>query len=57
MTTGPTGDSVSVTDRLAEILKRYPPEHPVHRAIMLASAELVASVRRTQQRLAAGQPM
>jgi putative nucleotidyltransferase with HDIG domain len=58
MTTGPTGDAVSITDRLAEILKRYPPEHPVHRAIRQASTELVASVRRTQQRLAgADQPM
>ena len=58
MTTGPTGNAVSVTDRLAEILKRYPPEHPVHRAITLASAELIASVQRTQQRLAAAdQPM
>jgi len=47
-----------VIDRIAEILERYPPEHPVHRAIARASAELVASVHRTQLRLGAvGQPM
>ena len=58
MTTGPTGETVTVTDRIAEILERYPPEHPVHQAIARASAELVASVHRTQQRLGAvGQPI
>lgn len=58
MTTGPTGATVTVTDRLAEILNRYPPEHPVHRAIGNAKSELIASVRRTQDRLAAAdQPM
>src|SRR5664280_85051 len=58
MTTGPTGETVAVADRIAEILERYPPEHPVHRAIARARAELVASVHRTQQRLgAADQPM
>jgi hypothetical protein len=36
MTTGPTGDRVTVDDRLAEILRRYPPEHVVHRAIARA---------------------
>ena len=58
MTTGPAGEAVTVADRLAEILERYPPEHPVHRAVIQASAALIASVRRTQQRLgAADQPM
>jgi putative nucleotidyltransferase with HDIG domain len=58
MTIGPTGEAVTVADRIAEILERYPPEHPVHRAIARARAELVASVHRTQQRLGnADQPM
>jgi putative nucleotidyltransferase with HDIG domain len=58
MTIGPTGETVTVADRLVEILERYAPEHPVHRAVTQASAALIASVRRTQQRLgAADQPM
>ena len=58
MTIGPTGETVTVTDRVAEILERYPREHPVHRAIARARAELVASVHRTQQRLGTvDQPM
>lgn len=58
MTIGPTGETVTVTDRIAEILERYPSEHPVHRAIARARAELVASVHRTLQRLGAlDQPM
>src|SRR5664280_1582715 len=58
MTIGPTGETVSVADRLTEVFERYPPESPVHRAITQASAELIASVRRTERRLgAADQPM
>jgi putative nucleotidyltransferase with HDIG domain len=58
MTIGPTGETVTVTDRVAEILDRYPPVHPVHRAIARARVELVASVKRTQQRLGyVDQPM
>ena len=58
MTTGPSGATVTVTERLAEILERYPSAHPVHRAITHAQHELMASVRRTQDRLAAAnQPM
>jgi putative nucleotidyltransferase with HDIG domain len=51
MTTGPSGETVTVADRIAEILERYLPEHPVHRAIARARGELVASVHRTQPRL------
>ena len=36
MTTGPTGDRVTVDHRLNEILRRYPPGHVVHRAITRA---------------------
>lgn len=52
MTTGPTGKAVSVEDRLAEILRRYSEEDPVHRAITEATKEIEAAVSRVQQRLA-----
>lgn len=52
MTTGPTGDAVSVEDRLSEILRRYSEENPVHRAIAEASLEIEAAVSRVEQRLA-----
>ncbi|MET3808691.1 hypothetical protein ABIB25_005721 [Nakamurella sp. UYEF19] len=51
MTTGPTGQTVTVEDRLAEILRRYTEESPVHRAIEEASGDIVAAVRRVQIRL------
>jgi len=51
MTTGPTGRTVTVEDRLAEILRRYTPESPVHRAIEEASPDIVAAVSRVQKRL------
>ena len=60
MTTGPTGRGVTVEDRLAEILERYGPDDPVHRAISRARVDLVTAVRRTEIRLAAtdaDQPM
>ena len=53
MTTGPTGLGVSVEDRLTEILERYGPDDPVHRAISRARVDLVTAVRRTEIRLAA----
>lgn len=53
MTTGPSGLGVSVEDRLAEILERYGPDDPVHRAISRARVDLVSAVRRTEIRLAA----
>lgn len=51
MTTGPTGQTVTVEDRLAEILRRYDADNPVHRAIEEASGDIVAAVRRVQIRL------
>lgn len=51
MTTGPTGRTVTVEDRLAEILCRYTEESPVHRAIEEASADIVAAVSRVEGRL------
>lgn len=40
LTTGPGGECVSVDQRLAEIVQRYPEEHPVHRAIRASSSYL-----------------
>ena len=56
MITGPTGDAVTVEDRLSEILRRYRREHVVHQSISLAAGELVATVRRVEQRLLVTQP-
>lgn len=56
LTTGPTGDRVAVEDRLAEILERYPAGHVVHESIRRASAELIATVRRVEARMAAAHP-
>ncbi|WP_310961571.1 HD domain-containing protein [Nocardioides terrisoli] len=50
MTTGPTGDRVEVEDRLAEIRKRYGPDDVVTHFIDEAEAEIVATVRRVDQR-------
>ncbi|HEX3678168.1 MAG TPA: HD domain-containing protein [Galbitalea sp.] len=51
MTTTPTGDVVSVHDRLSEIIDRYGPHDVVTRFIRRAEPELVSSVTRTGQRL------
>src|SRR3984957_8039940 len=51
MTTTPTGDVVSVHDRLSEIVERYGPHDVVTRFIRRAEPELVSSVTRTGQRL------
>jgi hypothetical protein len=52
MTTGPKGQPTTVIDRIAEILSRYGPEDPVHRAVSRSRPSLVAAVERTQARLA-----
>lgn len=44
MTTGPSGDRVTVTARLAEILDRYGAEHVVGRAMTAATPDLTATV-------------
>ena len=51
MTTTPTGDIVSVQDRLSEIVERYGPHDVVTRFIRRAEPQLVSSVVRTDQRL------
>lgn len=50
MVTGPGGAWVRAADRVAEILTRYEPEHPVHRAVSRSSPELVAAVHRVEAR-------
>jgi hypothetical protein len=40
LTTDPAGGVVGVDERLAEILQRYPADHPVHRAIEKSSPYL-----------------
>lgn len=49
--TSPTGEEVDVEDRIAEILRRYPPGHPVHRAVMRSRPVLIESCRRAIGRL------
>lgn len=56
MTTSPTGRPVTVEERLAEILDRYPPTDPVHRAISESSEQLRAAVARVEAWLGVGQP-
>lgn len=51
MTTTPTGDVVSVDDRLSEISERYGPHDVVTRFIRKAEPNLVSSVMRTNRRL------
>lgn len=53
MQTGPTGLRVEVRDRLDEILQRYQPEDPVHRAITRSGPSLIAAVDRVSAALAA----
>jgi hypothetical protein len=59
MTTGPAGQPISFEERIADILRRYPPDDPVHRAIARARPRLRAAVERTRRRLdgLANQPM
>jgi putative nucleotidyltransferase with HDIG domain len=46
--TGPDGKPVDPADRIAEVLQRYPAEHPVHRAIAKSAPLLVAQARLVQ---------
>jgi hypothetical protein len=52
MTTGPAGQRLDFEARIAEILDRYPPGHPVHRAISRSRPTLAAAVDRTARQLA-----
>ena len=48
LTTGPDGTAVSPRDRLHEVLRRYGPDDPVHRAVDSARGELLAAVDRVR---------
>jgi hypothetical protein len=56
LTTGPDGQDLEVTARLAEIRSRYGPSHLVTRFVDLAEPQLVSAVRRAEQRLAQSLP-
>ncbi len=47
MTVGPGGELVSAEERINEILRRYEPTHPVHRAVSSSAGDLIAVVART----------
>jgi HD domain-containing protein len=51
MTTSPTGQRVTLADRLAEIAERYGPDHLVVRCLQRAHDHLAGAVRRTEERL------
>lgn len=53
MTTSPRGEPLDYSDRLAEILVRYPADSVVARAMRRAEPFIRAAIERTQQRLAA----
>jgi hypothetical protein len=59
MTTGPAGQPMTLEDRIGEIQRRYPPQDPVHRAVVRARPMLQAAIDRTRRRLDGGtaQPM
>jgi predicted hydrolase (HD superfamily) len=56
LTTGPAGEPLTYDERVSEILKRYRPDDPVHRAWLVAKPILAKSVERTFQRLGRAQP-
>jgi hypothetical protein len=51
MTTGPTGQPMTLDQRIEEVRRRYPPDDPVHRAIDRARPLLQAAIDRTRHRL------
>jgi len=53
MTTTPDGKPISVHDRLAEIVKRYGPNHVVTHVTITARPHLVSSVQRISRGLSA----
>lgn len=52
ITTGPAGQQLSAEERIAEILERYDAGHVVHRSIRHVAPELLATVRRVEDRMA-----
>jgi hypothetical protein len=59
MTIGPAGQPMTLDQRVDEILRRYPPDDLVHRAIVRARPLLQTAVERTWHRLngGSGQPI
>lgn len=47
----PTGETVTVSDRLDEILTRYPPGSVVHRAVQAARVDLLEAADRVEAKL------
>jgi hypothetical protein len=55
LTVGRSGESIRVAERLSEILERYAPAHPVHRAVRRSRDSLMESAARGAHIV--GQPM
>mgnify|MGYP001794866162 CR=1 FL=1 len=51
MSTSPAGKRVAVSERLDEILNRYPPADPVHRAVTRSRGSLEESAKLAAERL------
>lgn len=51
LVSSPTGELTTPAQRVAEILSRYPGDHPVHRAVTRSQSELLASAARARARL------
>ncbi|WP_342670879.1 HD domain-containing protein [Pseudonocardia acaciae] len=56
LTTGPGGEAVTYEERISEILSRYSPDDPVHRAWLRAQPVLAESIERTFRRMRNAQP-
>ena len=54
MTIGPAGQPMTLDERTGEIQRRYPPDDPVHRAIVRARPLLQAAIDRNRDRLERG---
>ncbi|AEK38877.1 HD domain-containing protein [Amycolatopsis mediterranei] len=52
LTTGPQGQSLTYDERIQEILRRYPPNDPVHKTWLHAAPILKEAVRRVEAKLA-----
>jgi len=52
LTSSATGERSTVADRLADILRRYPADSVVHRAMVEASPALWRATREVERRLA-----
>jgi putative nucleotidyltransferase with HDIG domain len=53
LTTSPDGKPVEASDRIEEILSRYEPSDPVHRAVSRSAPSLLEAVARVEARIAA----